>query len=78
MMADLGIIRHDVPVSRGKGEVGADVEFALTCYQVSIPNKVVLRCVGSADCGTRGGGGAGRDAADPRCGPVNCSRTPLL
>ncbi len=34
LLADHGIIRHDVPVTAGKGEVGADVELALTCYQI--------------------------------------------
>ena len=45
MLADHGIIRHDVPVSRGKGEIGADVELALTCYQVAFegrPDMIVL------------------------------------
>jgi NYN domain/Helix-turn-helix domain len=41
VLADHGIIRHDVPVSVGKGEIGADVELALTCYQIA--------CEGSAD-----------------------------
>jgi hypothetical protein len=30
-----GITRHDVPVTATKGEVGADVELALTCYQIA-------------------------------------------
>src|SRR5712691_1080037 len=45
VLADHGIIRHDVPVTAGKGEVGADVEFALTCYQIACetsPDMIVL------------------------------------
>jgi NYN domain len=45
VLADHGIIRHDVPVTVGKGEVGADVEFALTCYQIACearPDMIVL------------------------------------
>jgi DNA-binding XRE family transcriptional regulator len=45
VLADHAIIRHDVPVTAGKGEVGADVEFALTCYQIACeasPDLIVL------------------------------------
>jgi DNA-binding XRE family transcriptional regulator len=45
VLADHGIIRHDVPVSRDKGEIGADVELALTCYQIACegrPDMIVL------------------------------------
>lgn len=45
VLADHGIVRHDVPVTAGKGEVGADVEFALTCYQIACeasPDMIVL------------------------------------
>ena len=45
VLADHGIIRHDVPVTAGKGEVGADVEFALTAYQIACeasPDMIVL------------------------------------
>lgn len=31
----LGIIRHDVPVTPRKGEIGADAELALSCYQAA-------------------------------------------
>ena len=40
VLADHGIVRHDVPVTGGKGEVGADVEFALTCYQIACDTSV--------------------------------------
>lgn len=40
-MTDHGVICHQVPVTARKGEVGADVELALTCYQ--------LACETSAD-----------------------------
>jgi hypothetical protein len=45
VLADQGIIRHDVPVTAAKGEVGADVELALTCYQLACetsPDVMVL------------------------------------
>ncbi len=45
VLADHGVVRHDVPVTAGKGEVGADVEFALTCYQIARegrPDMIVL------------------------------------
>jgi DNA-binding XRE family transcriptional regulator len=45
VLADHGIIRHDVPVTAGKGEVGADVELALTCWQIACdtrPDMIVL------------------------------------
>jgi hypothetical protein len=44
-LADRGIIRHDVPVTAGKGEVGADVELALTCWQAACetsPDMIAL------------------------------------
>lgn len=44
-LADHGIICHDVPVTAGKGEVGADVELALTCYQLACetsPDMIAL------------------------------------
>lgn len=43
-LADRGIIRHDVPVTASK-EVGADVELALTCYEIAVetrPDMVAL------------------------------------
>jgi len=44
-LADHGVIYHPVPVTAAKGEVGADVELALTCYQLACetsPDMVVL------------------------------------
>jgi predicted transcriptional regulator len=44
-MADHGVTYHPVPVTAAKGEVGADVELALTCYQLACetsPDMVVL------------------------------------
>ena len=44
-MADHGVICHPVPVTAGKGEVGGDVELALTCYQLAcetVPDLIVL------------------------------------
>jgi predicted transcriptional regulator len=44
-MADHGVLYHPVPVTAAKGEVGADVELALTCYQLACetnPDMVVL------------------------------------
>jgi predicted transcriptional regulator/cold shock CspA family protein len=44
-MADHGVIYHPVPVTAAKGEVGADVELALTCYQLACetsPDMIVL------------------------------------
>lgn len=44
-LADHGIVRHEVPVTAAKGEVGADVELALTCYQIASetsPDMIVL------------------------------------
>jgi hypothetical protein len=44
-LADLGITRHDVPVTAAKGEVGADVEFALTAWQIACetsPDMIAL------------------------------------
>lgn len=44
-LADYGVIRHGVPVTAGKGEVGGDVELALTCYQIvceTSPDMLVL------------------------------------
>lgn len=35
VLADHHILRRDVPVTASKGEVGADVELALTCYQIA-------------------------------------------
>ena len=37
-LADRGIIRHDVPVTASK-EVGADVELALTCYEIAVETR---------------------------------------
>jgi DNA-binding XRE family transcriptional regulator len=34
-LADQAITGHEVPVTVAKGEVGADVELALTCYQIA-------------------------------------------
>jgi len=45
VLTDHGIIRHDVPVTAAKGEVGADVELALTCHQLACdtsPDMIVL------------------------------------
>lgn len=44
-LADHGIARHDVPVTAAKGEIGADVELALTCHQIACdtsPDMIVL------------------------------------
>lgn len=35
VLADHHILRRDMPVTALKGEVGADVELALTCYQIA-------------------------------------------
>lgn len=45
VLAGHGIIRHDVTVTAAKGEVGADVELALTCYHLAwetSPDLIVL------------------------------------
>jgi hypothetical protein len=39
---EYGVTRHDVPVTPGKGEVGADVELALTCYQIASETRVTM------------------------------------
>lgn len=35
----MGVVRHDVPVTPQKGEIGADVELALTCYQAACEQR---------------------------------------
>jgi hypothetical protein len=43
-LADRGVIRHDIPVVASK-EVGADVELALTCYEIAVearPDMIAL------------------------------------
>ena len=37
-LADRGVIRHDIPVLASK-EVGADVELALTCYEIAVETR---------------------------------------
>ena len=37
-LADRGVIRHDIPVVASK-EVGADVELALTCYEIALETR---------------------------------------
>jgi NYN domain/Helix-turn-helix domain len=53
MLADHGITRHDVPITSAKGEVGADVEFALTAHQIAVdasPDMIAL-IAGDGDFG---------------------------
>ena len=49
-LASLGVVRHDVPVTPQRGEIGADVELALTCYQAACGKRVdaVVRMSGDA------------------------------
>jgi hypothetical protein len=61
-LADAGIIRHDMPVTAAKGEVGADVELALTCWEAACdtgPDLVVL-LAGDGDFAPLAGRLAGR------------------
>ena len=48
-LAGLGIVRHDVPVTPQKGEIGADVELALTCYQVACEKRADAMVLMSGD-----------------------------
>jgi hypothetical protein len=50
-MADHGVLYHPVPVTAAKGEVGADVELALTCYQLACETSLdmVVLLAGDGD-----------------------------
>lgn len=52
-LASLGVVRHVVPVTRQKGQIGADVELALTCYQAAHEQRadVVVLMSGDSDLG---------------------------
>ena len=51
-LADRGIVRHDVPVTASK-EVGADVELALTCYEIAVETRpdMIALLAGDGDFG---------------------------